>query len=190
MSVKVRLGDLLVQNGLIDEPQLMTALAEQRQTGRKLGATLIAMELVTEQQLLELLSTHLNVPLIDIDQFTVNPAAVKLLPEVQARRYRAIVLEDKGDSLLVGMSDPADLTAVDNLGDMLPKRLEIAVVSEEQLFNAYDSFYRRTDEIASFAQELANEYRDEPKQLYIRRRIIIGLFECVVRQFQFIFLRH
>ena len=44
---------------------------------------------------------------------------------------------------------------------LLPKRLEIAVVSEEQLFNAYDSFYRRTDEIASFAQELANEYRDE-----------------------------
>lgn len=161
MSVKVRLGDLLVQNGLIDEPQLMAALAEQRQTGRKLGATLIAMELVTEQQLLELLSTHLNVPLIDIDQFNVNPAAVKLLPEVQARRYRAIVLEDKGDSLLVGMSDPADLTAVDNLGDLLPKRLEIAVVSEAQLFNAYDSFYRRTDEIASFAQELANEYRDE-----------------------------
>ena len=94
-GVKVRLGDLLVQQGLIDEPQLMSALAEQRQTGRKLGATLIAMELVTEKQLLELLSTHLNVPLIDIDHFNVNPAAVKLLPEVQARRYRALVLEDR-----------------------------------------------------------------------------------------------
>ena len=48
-GVKVRLGDLLVQQGLIDEPQLMSALADQRQTGRKLGATLIAMELVTEK---------------------------------------------------------------------------------------------------------------------------------------------
>ncbi|HAU92029.1 MAG TPA: MSHA biogenesis protein MshE, partial [Alteromonas sp.] len=160
-GVKVRLGDLLVQQGLIDEPQLMSALAEQRQTGRKLGATLIAMELVTEKQLLELLSTHLNVPLIDIDHFNVNPAAVKLLPEVQARRYRALVLEDRGDKLLVGMSDPADLTAVDNLGEILPKPIEVAVVSEQQLFGAYDSFYRRTDEIASFAQQLANEYRDE-----------------------------
>ena len=160
-GVKVRLGDLLVQQGLIDEPQLMSALAEQRQTGRKLGATLIAMELVTEKQLLELLSTHLNVPLIDIDHFNVSPAAVKLLPEVQARRYRALVLEDRGDKLLVGMSDPADLTAVDNLGEILPKPIEVAVVSEQQLFGAYDSFYRRTDEIASFAQQLANEYRDE-----------------------------
>lgn len=160
-GVKVRLGDLLVQKGLIDEPQLMAALAEQRQTGRKLGATLIAMELVTEQQLLELLSAHLNVPLINIDHFNVNPSAVKLLPEVQARRYRALVLEDRGDKLLVGMSDPADLTAVDNLSDLLPKPIEVAVVSEQQLFGAYDSFYRRTDEIASFAQELANEYRGE-----------------------------
>ena len=53
MSVKVRLGDLLVQNGLIDEPQLMAALAEQRQTGRKLGATLIAMELELQKALVQ-----------------------------------------------------------------------------------------------------------------------------------------
>lgn len=158
-KMKVRLGDLLVQEGVIQNEQLMSALAEQRQTGRKLGATLIAMGLVTEQQLLEILSTHLNVPLIDIDQYSVNPDAVKLLPEIQARRYRALVIDDKGDKLLVAMSDPADLTAVDNLGDILPKPIEVAVVSEGQLFNAYDTLYRRTEEIASFAQELAEEYQ-------------------------------
>lgn len=161
MDKKIRLGDLLVQNNLISEEQLMSALAEQRQTGRKLGATLIAMQLVTEQQLLELLSAHLNVPLIDIDNYHVNPDAVKLLPEVQARRYRALVLEDKGDKLLVAMSDPADLTAADNLADILPKPFDIAVVSEAQLFNAYDAFYRKTEEIASFANELAEEYQTD-----------------------------
>jgi MSHA biogenesis protein MshE len=158
---KVRLGDLLVQQGLITDDQLGEALAEQRQTGRKLGATLIAMELVTETQLLTLLSSHLNVPLIDIDHITVDPSAVKLLPEMQARRYRALVIEDKGESLLVGMSDPADLNAVDSLSEILPKKIELAVVSEQQLFSAYDTLYRKTEEIASFAQELAEEYRDE-----------------------------
>lgn len=161
MDKKIRLGDLLVQSNLISEEQLMSALAEQRQTGRKLGATLIAMQLVTEQQLLELLSAHLNVPLIDIDNYQVNPDAVKLLPEVQARRYRALVLEDKGDKLLVAMSDPADLTAADNLAGILPKPFDIAVVSEAQLFNAYDAFYRKTEEIASFANELAEEYQTD-----------------------------
>ena len=160
-KAKVRLGDLLVQQNVITDEQLGSALAEQRQTGRKLGATLIAMELVTEQQLLQILSAHLNVPLIDIDNYQVNANAVKLLPEMQARRYRALVIEDKGDSLLVGMSDPADLNAVDNLTELLPKKIELAVVSEGQLFNAYDTLYRKTEEIASFAQELAEEYRDE-----------------------------
>jgi MSHA biogenesis protein MshE len=158
---RLRLGDLLVQEGVITDDQLMEALGEQRKTGRKLGATLIAMELVSEQQLLEILSKHLKVPLIDIDQYRVDPNAVKLLPEIQARRFRALVLEDSGDTLLVAMSDPADLTAIDNLNDILPKPVKVAVVSEGQLFGAYDNFYRKTEEIASFAQELAEEYETD-----------------------------
>jgi MSHA biogenesis protein MshE len=158
--MKIRLGDLLVQNNLINEEQLKTALSEQRQSGRKLGGTLIALNMVTEDQMLKLLSTHLNVPLINIDHYSIDPDAVKLLPEIQARRYRALVLDDKGDKLLVGMSDPGDINAVDDLSNRLPKPIEIAVVSETQLFAAYENFYRKTEEIASFAQELAEEYDD------------------------------
>lgn len=159
--IKVRLGDLLVQGGLIDDGQLQKALSEQRQSGRKLGATLVSMGLVTEFQLLELLSEHLKVPLINLSDFKINPNAVRLLPEIQARRYRALVLEDRGDSLLVGMSDPGDINAVDDLIAKLPKPIEVAVVSESQLFDAYENYYRKTEEIASFAQELADEYDDE-----------------------------
>lgn len=159
--IKIRLGDLLVQHQLIDEDQLQQALSEQRKSGRKLGATLVAMGLVTELQLLELLSQHLNVPLIQLKDFKVNQNAVRMLPEIQARRYRALVLEDKGETLLVGMSDPADLNAVDDLSAKLPKPIEVAVVSETELFEAYENFYRKTEQIASFAQELADEYEDE-----------------------------
>lgn len=158
---KIRLGDLLVQNNLIDDAQLKQALSEQRQSGRKLGATLVSMGLVTEHQLLELLSQHLKVPLIQLSEFKVNPNAVRLLPEIQARRYRALVLEDNGDHLLVGMSDPGDINAVDDLSAKLPKPIEVAVVSESELFDAYENFYRKTEEIASFAQELADEYEDD-----------------------------
>ncbi|WP_084407363.1 GspE/PulE family protein [Aestuariibacter salexigens] len=161
VKMRVRLGDLLVQQGAITDEQLQQALTEQRKTGRKLGATVINMGLVSEQQLLTILSQHLNVPLIDIDHYRINQQAVKLLPEVQARRYRALVLDDKGESLLVGMSDPADLAAVDSLTELLPKPMELAVVSESQLFSAYDNFYRRTEDIASFAQELAEEYQQD-----------------------------
>lgn len=155
---RIRLGDLLVQEGLISASELNAALSEQKQTGRKLGTTLITMGLVTEHEMLQLLSTHFKVPLIDLDDYPINPNAVKQLPEIQARRYRALVIDDKGEALLVAMTDPADLTAVDNLSDALSKPVELAVVSEAQLFAAYDTFYRKTEEIASFAQELAEEY--------------------------------
>ena len=155
---KIRLGDLLVQNGLISEEQVQQALAEQRRSGRKLGATLIAMEMVTEMQLLALLSEHLKVPLINLNDYEVDQNALRLLPEIQARRYRALVIDDKGEYLLVAMSDPADLNAIDDLAAKLPKPIEVAVVAETQLFAAYDTFYRKTEEIASFAQELAEEY--------------------------------
>lgn len=157
-KAKIRLGDLLVQNNIITEPQLMQALSAQRESGRKLGAVLVEQGFVSEHDLLTFLSQHLQVPLINIPEYRVQPEHVKLLPEVQARRYRAIVLDDKGDKLLVGMSDPADINAVDALSGLLPKPLTLAVVAEAQLFEAYDSFYRRTEEIASFAQELAEEY--------------------------------
>ncbi|WP_299072280.1 ATPase, T2SS/T4P/T4SS family [uncultured Paraglaciecola sp.] len=160
-KAKIRLGDLLVQENIISEEQLMQALSAQKESGRKLGFMLIELGFVTENQLLTFLSQHLNVPLVDINQHNVSVAAVNLLPEVQARRHRAIVLEDKGDSLLVAMSDPADLAALDILSRMLPKPIDVVVVSDSQLIQAYDNFYRRTEEIASFAQELAEEYQDE-----------------------------
>lgn len=160
-AVKLRLGDLLVQQELINEQQLKSALSEQRNSGRKLGATLVSMGMVSELQLLELLSKHLKVPLINLSDYKINPNAVRMLPEIQARRYRALVIDDKGDHLLVGMSDPADINAVDELASKLPKAIEVAVVSEAELFNAYENFYRKTEEIASFAQELADEYEDE-----------------------------
>jgi MSHA biogenesis protein MshE len=160
-KVKIRLGDLLVQEGIISEGQLMQALSAQKESGRKIGFILIELGFVTDNQLLTFLSQHLNVPLVDISQFDVSVAAVNMLPEVQARRYRALVLEEKAGRLLVGMNNPADLAAVDVLSELLPMPIDVAVVSDTQLIQAYDNFYRRTGEIASFAQELAEEYRDE-----------------------------
>ena len=160
-KVKIRLGDLLVQKGIISEQQLMQTLAAQKQSGRKLGTMLVELGFVSEEQLLSFLSQHLNVPLIDIAQYNVSPTTVTLLPEVQARRYRALVLADKGDHLLVGMSDPADLAGIDILSRMLGKNIEVAVVSDSQLYAAFDTFYRRTEDIASYAQELAEEYQDD-----------------------------
>ncbi|GIU08164.1 MSHA biogenesis protein MshE [Shewanella sp. c952] len=158
-KLKMRLGDLLVQEHIITDDQLGQALSEQRNSGKKLGRTLIDLNCITEEQLLKFLSQQLNIPFLDISKRSISPAVVGLLPEVQARRYRALVVEDQGESALVAMSDPADLQAMDTLEDLLaPKRIKIAVVTENQLLDAFDNLYRRTEEIAEIAGKLEEEY--------------------------------
>jgi MSHA biogenesis protein MshE len=159
-KLKMRLGDLLVHENVIKADQLTEALQSQKLSGRKLGQTLIDLKMVTEEQLLNFLAHQLNVPLIDILLHQPKADVVKLLPEAKARRYRAIVLEEHLDSYLVGMTDPADLATFDALSSALPKTINIAVVRENQLLNAFDTYYRRTEDIASFAQELASEQTD------------------------------
>ena len=158
-KLKKRLGDLLVENQIISEDQLMAALAEQRNSGKKLGKTLIDLQHITEEQLLTFLSQQLNLPFLDISRRPISADIVALLPEVQARRYRALVIEADDDTARVAMSDPADLQALDNIEGLLaPRSIKLAVVPEQQLLNAFDTLYRRTQEIAQIAEELEQEY--------------------------------
>ncbi|OKY24851.1 GspE/PulE family protein [Thalassotalea sp. PP2-459] len=158
-KLKMRLGDLLVHEHIITNEQLMQALNSQKSTGRKLGDTLIELGYLGERQLLEFLAQQLDVPFLDISQRRIPTEVAKLLPEVHARRLRALIIEDQGDAVLVGMSDPADLGGLDQLEDMLsPRSIKLAVVMESQLYQAFDGLYRRTADIESFASQLEEEY--------------------------------
>lgn len=160
-KLRMRLGDLLVHEKVISEEQLNTALQTQKQKGRKLGHTLIDLGYMQESQLLSFLAQQLNVPLVNLTQVKLQPSLVKLLPEVIARRFRAIVIEEHLSHYVVAMSDPADLSAIDAISSALPRSVEIAVAREAQILTAFDLNYRRTDEISSFAQELASEYQED-----------------------------
>ncbi len=151
---KIRLGDLLVNEGLISSAILDTALAEQKKSGRRLGRVLVDSMLVTEEAIGKALARQLNVPFIDLKQSPVDPAALKLLPESPARRLRVIPLKVMTEGLLVGMSDPGDLFAYDELARLTNKDIHVAVVTESDLLTAYDRHYRRTEEIGGYAKEL------------------------------------
>jgi MSHA biogenesis protein MshE len=159
---KVRLGDLLVQQRLITTEQLGRALEEQKKSGRKLGRIFVDSGYVSEEGLSKALARQLNMPFIDLRQFKLRAEAVQKLPEAQARRFRAIVLDDSGPALQVGMVDPTDLNAYDDIARTLKREVEVAVVTESDLLGAVDRFYRRTEEISGLAQELTAELSDVP----------------------------
>ena len=160
--LKMRLGDLLVHENIITSEQLDNALSAQRSSGRKLGDTLIDLGFISEPQLLRFLAQQLNIPFLDITQRRIDPEQAQLIPETYARRYRALVLEADDDEVLLGMSDPTDLGGLDQLGPLVaPRNIELAIVQENQILEAFDTVYRRTQDIASFAEKLGEEYADE-----------------------------
>ncbi len=160
--LKMRLGDLLVHENIITSGELDNALSAQRSSGRKLGDTLIDLGYISEPQLLRFLAQQLNIPFLDITQRRIDPEQAQLIPETYARRYRALVLEADDDEVLLGMSDPTDLGGLDQLGPLVaPRNIELAIVQENQMLEAFDSVYRRTQDIASFAEKLGEEYADE-----------------------------
>jgi MSHA biogenesis protein MshE len=157
---KIRLGEILVQQNLITADDLDKSLEEQKRTGRKLGRIFVDKGYVTEMQISEALARQLKVPFIDLQQFNTKPEIINKLPEAQARRLRCAVLADKGDSYLVGMVDPTDLFAYDELVRLLHRDIELAVIQESALLQLIDRSYRRTDEISNLAIELGQDLGD------------------------------
>ncbi|MCX2790443.1 GspE/PulE family protein [Vibrio sp. Sgm 5] len=161
IQLRKRLGDLLVEEGIVSEDQVQQALAAQHSTGQKLGDALIDLGFISEKQMLEFLSQQLGLPLIDLSRAPVDAEAVPILPEVHARRLRAMVVAQNGDTLRVAMSDPADLFTQESLMNLLGEyNLEFIIAPERQLVESFDRYYRRTKEIASFAEQLQAEHQD------------------------------
>ena len=154
---KIRIGDLLIAHKVISQAQLDKALAEQKKSGRKLGRVLVESEYLSEDQLLTFLSQQLGIPYIDLQRYHYKPEVVRLIPEAHSRRFRAIALEDSRDTLLVGMADPTDIFAYDELTRVLRRPLRLSVVKESELLKTIDRVYRRTAEITNLAQELQQE---------------------------------
>jgi MSHA biogenesis protein MshE len=157
---KVRLGEILVQQKLLTEEQLGAALVDQKRTGRKLGRIFVENGYVTEEQIGGALARQLNIPYINLKFYNINADVVRLLPETAARRFRAVVLEDRRESALVGVSDPTDLFAYDEIARLLKRGVELAVVNETEVLQAIDRIYRRTGEITDFAREVEQDLGD------------------------------
>ena len=154
---RIRLGDLLIQESLLTAEQLTLALADQKDSGRKLGRIFVDRGWVTEVQIAKSLARQLGMPFVDLGGVQIGPELAALLPEARARRLRALPLQAGRDGLRVAMADPADLMAYDELTRLLKRDIDVSVAAETQLLLAIDRAYGSGNEIAGLAQELTSE---------------------------------
>ncbi len=151
---RIRLGDLLKSEGVITDAQLAEALARQKQTGQKLGRALTDVGAISEHELHVLLAKHLDIDYLELGNLQLKQATVSLLPEALARRYRALVLHQDQRGLLIGMADPSDLYAYDEIARAVGQPMRVALISESELLRTIDAIYRNTDELTALAAEM------------------------------------
>lgn len=166
---KIRIGDLLVEHGVINQQQLDIALKQQQKLGRKLGQTLISLGYIDESSLINFLSKQLSLPVVDLKHFDFDVDIVRRMSEAVARRYRALILKEKKEFYVIGMADPSDIYAYDEIVRHLGRPIKLAIVSESELLDTFDLVYRRTSEISNLAEKLGQELSegdDELAQLF------------------------
>ncbi len=110
-----KLGEMLIEAGVLDEARLRSALADQRRWGRSLGKTLVELRLIAEDDLVRVLGTHLGLPSIDLDKFEIPDSVTRLIPDEMARQHQIVAFDQQMKFLDVAMVDPTNLGVADEL---------------------------------------------------------------------------
>ncbi|MDH3998733.1 MAG: type II secretion system protein GspE, partial [Desulfuromonadales bacterium] len=142
-----RLGELLVRNKLIDEKQLAKALEEQKASGGRLGASLVKLGFLKEEDLAAFLSRQYGVPSINLSEFEIDESVIKLIPAEVVQKYQLVPVNRAGATLIVAMADPSNLNAIDDIKFMTNYNVEVVVAAETGIKAAIDTYY---DQSASF----------------------------------------
>ncbi|OIJ18367.1 type II secretion system protein GspE [Anaerobacillus alkalidiazotrophicus] len=135
-----RLGDLLVEAGLLQKDQVEATLRSKKQ-GQKLGDALLERGLITEQQLIEVLEFQLGIPHISLQRYPVDTTLMNIVPKELARRNILIPIKRNGDQLLVAMADPMDYNALDDLRMSTGFQVEQVIASKEDILQAINKHY-------------------------------------------------
>ena len=137
----VRIGELLLKEKRISAEQLQEALNYQRTNGGKLGANLVKLGYVKDEEITALLSKQYGVPSIALAQFEIDPAVIKLVPAETARKYQIVPLSRAGATLTIAMTDPTNVFAMDDVKFMTGYNVEPVVASETAVLDSIDKYY-------------------------------------------------
>jgi type IV pilus assembly protein PilB len=141
----VRLGDLLVREGLITREQLDQTLVEQRNTGMRLGYCLVKLGFVQETEITKALARQYRMPAVDLSRFEVDPKIIKLVPADVAVKHMVLPLKRDGRTLTVAMADPTNMGVVDDLKFITRYDIFPVIAGEYTLRTAIERYYEQTD---------------------------------------------
>src|SRR5882724_807178 len=136
-----RLGELLVRENLISLQQLQKAQEEQKKAGGRIGYHLTKLGFIEESELTNFLSKQYGVPSINLKEFDIDAEVVRLVPKDVAEKHQCIPVNRAGASLILAMSDPSNIYAIDDLKFLTGYNIEVVVASEQAIKESIERYY-------------------------------------------------
>jgi type IV pilus assembly protein PilB len=151
-----QLGQILLEQGLISEEHLQRALDEHRNTPKSLGRVLIDLGYIRERDLVRALAEQVGLEFVDLTEYRIDAAATALLPEALCRRYRALPIGEEDGKLLVAMSDPANVYALDDIRTITGREVRPVVATANDVEQSIQKFSGMSEQVEALATEAAD----------------------------------
>jgi type IV pilus assembly protein PilB len=151
-----QLGQILLEQGLISEEHLQRALDEHRNTPKSLGRVLIDLGYIRERDLVRALAEQVGLEFVDLTEYRIDAAATALLPEALCRRYRALPIGEEDGKLLVAMSDPANVYALDDIRTITGRDVRPVVATANDVEQSIQKFSGMGEQVEALATEVAD----------------------------------
>ena len=190
---KLRLGDVLVNSGVLTEADLEKGLTRQKGTGRKLGEVLVDEGFVTEENIAKALSSQLRYDMVELQNIEIDEEVLKLVPANVLKKYKCLPFEYSPETMMlrVAMSDPMDMAALDDINIITNMQVEPVVATTSSVMLALDRYYGQA-EVNSALEEYTREKESqmvEQEDLYSEDvnnspivQLVKGMIEQAVRQ--------
>ncbi len=183
-----RLGNLLLENGLITQEQLEHVLKTQKFTGKKIGEIFIEEGILSENQIIEVLEFQFGIPHMDLNKYFIDPEIPRLISERLARRYTLIPVKKDGERLIVAMADPLNIFAIDDIKIATGLEIVPAIATNQGILDAIDQHYE-TESAERALAEFKRNYQveninDIDKKILseISNAPVVKLVNSIIRQ--------
>src|ERR1700694_2363411 len=186
MSDGNQLGALLLQGGLLTQEALDVALAAQARSGRSLGRILIENGSVTESDLVATLARQLGLDYVDLSEYPIDPSAIALVSDSMSRRYQALPIGWADGRLVVAMSDPSNVFAIDDIRTLTGADVKTVVTTSQSVQDAIDKHHRLDSDAENITAQAASEFEEEDDLSNIREVVedapIVKLVNVLITQ--------
>ncbi|MGZ5296686.1 MAG: GspE/PulE family protein [Actinomycetota bacterium] len=179
-----QLGQILIEQGLITSAQLEQALEEHRKTPKSLGRVLIDLGLIKEADLVRALAEQVGLEYVDLAEYHIDPSSTMLLPDALARRYRAIPIGERDGKLLVAMSDPANVYALDDIRTITNRDVQPVVATAADVEQAIQKFAGMDGQVEALASQASEQLEGDDEQLEaaLEEAPIVKLVQAIMTQ--------